>query len=357
MRNTSRRKLLSTLAAGGAISLAGCSGGSGGGGDDGLVFKKLPEEYVLSGERKIIMNAGLREDFDMEPGQQLRAGRRASTASEETTETASAPKPQNPSVFTHRTEPPIGPEYSEIYLSEANLKRLETEEGGKASISPFAPNPDITTRSGARRNNEYIEQKISQGESDDYLISLAPHGGQVEAFTAQQAKRISNRMGVASWLTLGFDGDGREAAQNRWFVPTPEIAPISYPKLASLGQDFAFAISFDGFRTPPRKTDGEAVAIGGLISESKRQRVATEIQKKFEDAGVSDVDIYAYKTGSGRGTSSDHLVNRMTDTDRNGVEIAQTLEVRRNHWAKVADGAEVALREILNEYDADWNSE
>lgn len=361
MRNASRRRFLGTLAAGSALSLAGCSNSPGSsGGTDGLVFKKLPEEYVLTGERKIVMNDNLREDYEMEPGQQLRAGRRASTGSEEsteTTETASAPKPQNPSVFTHRTEPPIEPDYYEVYLSERNLKRLDSEVGERASLSPFAPNPDITTRTGARKNNEYIEQKIDQGSRDEYLIALAPHGGQVEAFTAQQAKRIANRMGVAAWLTLGFDGDGREAAQNRWFVPTPEIAPISYPKLESLDNDYQFAISFDGFREPPRKTDGEAIAVGGLISESKRQRVASEIEKKFEDAGVSDVSVYAYKTGAGRGTSSDHLVNRMSNTGRNGIEVAQTLEVRRKHWDKVADGVEEALRSILNEYDSDWNSQ
>lgn len=335
----SRRQLLQTGGSAGLLALAGCMGGNNG--DETSIERnsfelaELPPEYVLSGQRLALMPRAAVDDGPFKYGQQFRVG-----------DPEDGGIKDGAAVFTVRQEYPVDPGSNQLLIGEEYTDVLESSEENEVVVAPFAPHPDLSTRHGGKANDEYIEQVIDDGEHTD-LVAIAPHGGQLEPHTGKQALRVSGQLDVSAWAAMGFDVDGNDRAHDRWFVPDTNIHPAAYPKLAKItDRGFTYAISFHSYHHGDPSAD---VSVGGLIGESNREQIRDAIEAALKEQGASDPIVDVPRPGTQRATSSDNVVNWITEDGRSGVEIRQSEEIRDEYWFAIADGAMNGLEKLIEE--------
>ena len=71
-----------------------------------------------------------------------------------------------------------------------------------------------------------------------YFIAIAPHGGEIERHTDEQAEQAVRELTAAcfpasSWLCKG-DGDKDKGAFDRWHITSEDIQPACFPLLEPL---------------------------------------------------------------------------------------------------------------------------
>ncbi len=173
----------------------------------------------------------------------------------------------------------------------------------------------------AEENGELIEQ-ATEGTSD--LLVIAPHGGQIEPHTDDQAAVLSNEFDEtpATWRCMGWRPGG--GAFRRWHVPSDELQVDSFSELPGLVDGSPErAVSFHG-NCP------NGVRIGGGADESVR----TSVRDSIDDVLPNDESVQL-ADGRFRNADSSVLVNQVTD-DGNGVWVGQSLPVREDHWENIA---------------------
>ncbi|GAB3687613.1 hypothetical protein GCM10028857_20870 [Salinarchaeum chitinilyticum] len=182
----------------------------------------------------------------------------------------------------------------------------------------------------AQENGELVEDAAGDGTE---LAILAPHGGDVEPYTAEQASDLKAAVDADAsvWRALGYRPEG--GAFLRWHVPSDAISPASFPELeALLADDYDHAISFHGICT-------NQVRVGGGAPESVKQHVVDSINYHLP-ASASRAEI---ANGRFSAQDPDVLANRASG---NGVWIGQPPEIRTDHADVVVDAVASAV--------ADW---
>lgn len=342
---SSRRRFLLGCSSVGLTTLAGCIGSDDG--VSGFVFRELDDVHTLQGTRNALLSEAIIDSssLDLEPRQQIRLGYGRMTQDGEPADGAvQEVRPRNPAVFTLRETRPVEVANHEVVVSSEALNMMDARDGDRASFVNYAPHPDITTREGAKDNNEYIEQVIDDGAGN--VCCIAPHGGQLHSHTARQANRVATRMGESAWVTRAFAEDNIQL-RRRWYVPETEIHPHAYPKLNRLySKDFTYVVSFTGFDSNPGAFSSEGVAIGGLANEKVLDTLRKYISSAIQNNNI-EASTMRYETGSPENPSSDHLANRLSGSGRNGIEITVTPDLRENHWNVIADAVADGLEEIL----------
>lgn len=181
----------------------------------------------------------------------------------------------------------------------------------------------------AKARGEQVERLDDNGAATGLLI-LAPHGGQLEPPTDQQALRVAERIGrgkAATWRCLGFHPRGGKAAFDRWHITSTDISEASYPLLAKVGaRRFRYAVSFHGMAE-------DRVLVGGSAPSALRVEVRDAIRRKLDGTGVV-VDIALPGDANG-GKDPRNIVNRYAENG--GVQIEQSSRARREHWQAIAD--------------------
>jgi Poly-gamma-glutamate hydrolase len=103
-----------------------------------------------------------------------------------------------------------------------------------------------------------------------YFIAIAPHGGDIEEHTDEQAADAVRELTTAGfqaslWFCKG-DGDQAKGAFDRWHITSTDIHPACFPLLQRLmSRTFCYGVAFHGFQ---RKEDESDVYIGGAASQS-----------------------------------------------------------------------------------------
>lgn len=167
----------------------------------------------------------------------------------------------------------------------------------------------------------FIERLADPGTTD--LAVLAPHGGYIEWGTDLQAERVSERLDATAWSSAGWWPGG--GAFRRWHVTSTAIHPASFPALEDIsGRGFDHAVSFHGWSE-------SHVAIGGAAPRGLRDDVREAI------AGVVDCDVRPVSDSARDGDSPENLVNWLTDSGSDGVQIEQPWSVREDTHSAVAD--------------------
>jgi len=173
----------------------------------------------------------------------------------------------------------------------------------------------------------------SDGDGSELAI-LAPHGGDIEPHTEEQAKELAleTACSFSLWRAMGYSPGG--GAFLRWHVPSTEVSPASFPALGELaGDDYDYAISFHGICA-------NQIRVGGGAPESVKAKVTDTINWELpEDAPDAVVD-----TGRFSATSDDVLVNSVSD---NGVWLGQPPEARADHREAVVDAVSTAFEDLL----------
>ncbi|MGH3897913.1 MAG: poly-gamma-glutamate hydrolase family protein [Pseudonocardiaceae bacterium] len=195
-------------------------------------------------------------------------------------------------------------------------------------VDSHVPHPTFS-EGDAEDQSEFIEQLEDNGVQSG-LIALAPHGGDIEPHTDQQAERVASRLvakAVSSWRGKGWkDGAG---AFDRWHITSTDINEASFPLLNSvISRGFTYAVAFHGLDEPE-------ILIGGTAPASLKQEIRDAIAGATAGSCI-DVRIAEPDEGFG-GDDPCNIVNRLSAGGANGIQIEQSRQARSRHWADIAD--------------------
>jgi phage replication-related protein YjqB (UPF0714/DUF867 family) len=223
-------------------------------------------------------------------------------------------------------------------------QRLGTSDEFDAVVDTQVPHPTMS-EALAEIAGEFIERLDDNGRQRK-LIVIAPHGGDIERHTDQQAERVASRLAVrtvSSWRCKGWKRGG--GAFDRWHITSTDIDEASFPCLASvINRGFTYAVAFHGF-------EESRILIGGTAPSALKEEIRAAIQGAT--AGSVDVDIARPEDGLG-GDDPRNIVNRLTAGGANGIQIEQSFAARSSSWAAIADAVAEVYRPKLRRFPRPW---
>ncbi len=221
---------------------------------------------------------------------------------------------------------PIG---DTVRMGRGGRERLGTTAEFTATVDSVVPRQGLTDEK-AEQLGEFVERLDDDGTHQG-LIAMAPHGGDIERHTDEQAERVALRLadqGVSVWRCKGF-GLANGNALRRLHVTSTDIHEGSFPALRSIvGRGFRYAVAFHGFRD-------EEILVGGGASFRLKAEIACAIEDALPAAGIA-VRVAGPDDILG-GQSPRNIVNRLTASGRGGIHIEQSLRARTEHALTVAD--------------------
>jgi len=206
-------------------------------------------------------------------------------------------------------------------------RRLGTNETFDAEFSSGVVHPTMSVKR-AEEQGEFIE-RLGKIHARTRLIALAPHGGDIEVHTDQQAQRVASRladMPATYWFCKGYHPLG---AENAWHITSVDIHPASFPLLYSAYiRKFSYAVAFHGLAR-------DEILVGGAGPKALKAKIRSAIETAVVSASIPvRVTNPSDKFG---GDDPRNIVNRLTTSGRKGIQIEQSLGARTEHWQAIAD--------------------
>ena len=168
-------------------------------------------------------------------------------------------------------------------------------------------------------------------EGHDGLAALAPHGGEIEAYTDVQAERLAERLGATAWVCRGT-WSGWEAF-DRWHITANAVHPASFPALGRIAdRGFDRAVSFHAWLQ-------SGVGVGGAASLPVREAVRDAIA----DAVDGEYDVFLVEDPKYRGDKPENVVNWLTHDGQSGIQLEQGGQVRSAYGEEIVDAVADAL--------------
>src|SRR5262249_6708029 len=143
-----------------------------------------------------------------------------------------------------------------VRTGEAGRERLWTTADIQAIVQ--AKIGDAAPQPGEPEVARFFKLAHDDGKQS-YFIAIAPHGGEIERHTDEQAVEAVRQLCAAglpgsSWLCKGY-GDPAKGAFDRWHITSTDLNPACFPLLQALmSRRFCCGIAFHGFN----RAEGEA---------------------------------------------------------------------------------------------------
>jgi phage replication-related protein YjqB (UPF0714/DUF867 family) len=224
-----------------------------------------------------------------------------------------------------------------VRMGRRGRERLGTSDELDGVVDSVGPHPNLTVDQ-ARTCGELVERLRDNGRQRE-LIVIAPHGGDIERHTDEQAEQVASRLAakaVSSWRCKGWKGGG--GAFVRWHITSTDISAASFPRLdLVISRGFTHAVAFHGFEDPEVEID---VLIGGCAPDELKQEIAAEIDRATAGSGLG-VRIAEPEDNFG-GDDERNVVNRLTAEGGSGIQIEQSLDARSRRWEEIADAVAAA---------------
>jgi phage replication-related protein YjqB (UPF0714/DUF867 family) len=181
------------------------------------------------------------------------------------------------------------------------------------------------TDAEAEASSEFIENLSDNGHNNG-LIVIAPHGGNIEKYTDEQAEHIGQKLSseyVSEWNCKGFKKGG--GAFDRWHITSTEINEESFPKLKTImRRHFEYSVAFHGW--------GEkSICIGGTMPSDLISKIKNAIIKVVPDS--IEVKVDGCPEGF-NGNNPENIVNRLSTKS---LQIEQSEEARKCYGIDIAD--------------------
>jgi phage replication-related protein YjqB (UPF0714/DUF867 family) len=217
-----------------------------------------------------------------------------------------------------------------------------------AAVDPAA------TEQEARDGQKLLELLDDEGHPRDLLV-LAPHGGEIEPRTDDQAEHVRNLLsdlGVSCWRCKGWNPDG--GAGTRWHITSTDISTASFPRLATIAdREFRYAVSFHGFTEDEDEEERPDILIGGAAPDALKRVMRAVIAYAVAGTGLS-VEIASIGDPLD-GADEANIVNRLTTDQHNGIQIEQQPQARSGtipgsdlpRWEAIAAAVADVYRVIL----------
>jgi phage replication-related protein YjqB (UPF0714/DUF867 family) len=181
------------------------------------------------------------------------------------------------------------------------------------------------TDAEAEASSEFIENLSDNGHNNG-LIVIAPHGGNIEKYTDEQAEHVGQKLSseyVSEWNCKGFKKGG--GAFDRWHITSTEINEESFPKLKTImRRHFEYSVAFHGW--------GEkSICIGGTMPSDLISKIKNAIIKVVPDS--IEVKVDGCPEGF-NGNNPENIVNRLSTKS---LQIEQSEEARKCYGIDIAD--------------------
>ena len=177
------------------------------------------------------------------------------------------------------------------------------------------------------------------------LVVIAPHGGEIEPWTDEQAEFVRNHLPhdrVSVWMCKGFSKPDStfSDAYERWHITSTEISERLFPKLRTIFEPkFEYAIAFHGWIQDSICVGGNAESADvGLIGEIK-----DAIKQKLQGTNIDVED-----TACPGGFNGDDLCNIVNRLGIKGIQIEQCKKTRRDHHDKIAQAVVDVIGSRIN---------
>jgi phage replication-related protein YjqB (UPF0714/DUF867 family) len=210
-----------------------------------------------------------------------------------------------------------------VRMGEDGRLRLGKEGTFAGAIDAQVPNPTLSD-GDAETANEFVERLDDHGVQTG-LIAIAPHGGDIEPHTDEQAVSVATALSASSWLCKGWHHRG---AIRHWHITSAEINEASFPLLASvMTSGFTYAVAFHGMDEPE-------ILIGGRAPETLKHEVKGAI---LVATSGSNIPVRVAEPGDVFGGDDiNNIVNRLTAGGANGVQIEQSARAREEFGTAIA---------------------
>lgn len=207
------------------------------------------------------------------------------------------------------------------YINNNGRERLRAKSGSfRVAVSADVIDSNLDEEQ-AKAEGGFIERTTESEQSE--LAVLAPHGGYIEWGTDTQAERMTAQLDATKWCSSGWSPGG--GAFRRWHITSTAIHPDSFPALQDISdREFDHAVAFHGWSE-------SHVGIGGAAPTWLRRDVRDAISE------VVDCDVRLATDGSRAGDSPENIVNWITASGSDGVQIEQPWAVRDERRNTVAD--------------------
>jgi phage replication-related protein YjqB (UPF0714/DUF867 family) len=209
-------------------------------------------------------------------------------------------------------------------------ERLGTDDVFEATVQARVlddpPGPDDAPAA------RFYEVAKDPGQQDQ-LVVIAPHGGEIEIHTDDQAAEAFGAaraldMPASLWLCKGY-GDSAKGAFDRWHITSIDLQPACFPLLQALmSRRFCYGVAFHGFE---RQEDQADVYIGGaalpslkLAVEGALNRLALPVTVKISTE---------YDDPKFQGFSPENIINRLAT---GGIHLEQSIQARRRFHLQIA---------------------
>jgi phage replication-related protein YjqB (UPF0714/DUF867 family) len=219
-----------------------------------------------------------------------------------------------------------------VHMGRRGRERLGTSDEFDGVVDSVGPHP-ILTVAQARASGELVERLRDDGRQRE-LIVIAPHGGDIERHTDEQAEHVASRLAakaVSSWRCKGWKGGGGAFA--RWHITSTDISAASFPRLdLVISRGFTHAVAFHGFEDAEVDTD---VLVGGCAPDELKEEIAAAIDRATAGSGLR-VRIATPEDHFG-GDDERNVVNRLRAEGGSGIQIEQSPAARSRRWEEIAD--------------------
>jgi phage replication-related protein YjqB (UPF0714/DUF867 family) len=222
-----------------------------------------------------------------------------------------------------------------VRMGRSGRERLGTDTEFPGVVDSRVPRSCLSEYR-AQAEGELVERLTDDG-GQSRLIAIAPHGGDIEPHTDDQAERVATRLAarsVSSWRCKGWKPGG--GAFDRWHITSVDLDEGCFPRLARLmPRGFTHAVAFHGFGE-------DEILIGGTALPTLKEELREKIEAAIGPGIRVRVATPADKFG---GDNPCNIVNRLTAGGTGGIQIEQSLQARDDHWCKIADA-------VADVYDA-----
>lgn len=161
--------------------------------------------------------------------------------------------------------------------------------------------------------------------SQRYFIAIAPHGGDIEKNTDEEAELLriellSSGYPASTWMCKGF-GDEQQGASDRFHITSGDLHPTCFPLLERTAvRRFCYGVAFHGFA---KKADDSDVYIGGGAPAALKRLIATALERASLPVRIKIAD--ERDDPKFQGVSPENIINRLA---AQGIHIEQSLEAR-----------------------------
>jgi phage replication-related protein YjqB (UPF0714/DUF867 family) len=229
-----------------------------------------------------------------------------------------------------------------VRMGQAGRDRFGWAVNDGVTIHAQCVHPTLD-ETAAKAQSEFIERRSDDGTSDG-LIVVAPHGGDIEPHTDEQATEVYNqlvaaRKSVSFWCCKGWwEYADKTDAPDHWHITSTGIHAASFPELQYILTDprrFAYAVSFHGCGDCTWDGVNRKVIIGGLADNAVTELILTAIRAISGISTNPTVDIVIATSGGLAAQEETNLTNRLAKGNQ-GVQIEQCLDVRKSHGQEIA---------------------